>query len=432
MFMARMLERVPPDQFRATLDASSSGDMTLQVDREPFFERTQHADAPVLRQLLPEGIVTTSESDAEPSGLFAMQSEHGPLTSENETMLQITIDPQHPPMFPRLNQRPAGGPPFPMVWFDQTGAKPEGMSVRMADGRWLNAAIRTQENLLGGWPDMVPLLASAILLILVVIAVVHLETRSLKNLAKAANRLGRGEKLDPLTETGPRETRAALRAFNQMGDRISRYVGDRTQMLAAMSHDLRTPLTTMRLRVEEMKDPELRDKLVSSIEEMKQMADATLAFARADAADEPGSNTNITDLAQCVVEEFVELGQQVFFCSTEPQFAYARPIALKRALRNLVENAVRYGANAEVSVHQNKDHNIEIRVADSGPGIPTEDMERVFEPFTRLESSRNRETGGAGLGLAIARSIVRSHGGELTLRNLTAGGLEAKISLQND
>jgi signal transduction histidine kinase len=267
------------------------------------------------------------------------------------------------------------------------------------------------------------------LLILVVITVVHLETRSLKSLAMAANRLGRGEKLDPLREAGPKETRAALRAFNQMGDRIGRFVGDRTQMLAAMSHDLRTPLTSMRLRVEDLEDEEVREKLIASIEEMKQMTEASLAFARADASDEPGFETDICELGACVVSEFVEMEQPVKMDCTAQTMGFVRPIAMKRAMRNLIENALRYGGSAKLDIRQ-KDNEVLIDVIDDGPGIPQQDLARVFEPFTRLETSRNRETGGVGLGLAIARSIVRSHGGELELSNRKSGGLRARIILQ--
>jgi len=303
-----------------------------------------------------------------------------------------------------------------------------GLSVQLDDGRWLNAKVAGLESPPVSWENWAPLFVTGLLLAIVVISVVHLETRPLKALARAADQLGRGEKLAPLHETGPKETRAALRAFNQMGDKISRFVGDRTQMLAAMSHDLRTPLTSMRLRIEDVEDEDLREKLVASIDEMKHMSEAVLAFARADAADEPTALTDLGQLAGCVVSEYKEMDQPVTLGVVGDTQVHVRPMAMKRALRNLIENAVRYGYSAKVSLVTHDGQAI-FEISDEGSGIAETDMERVFEPFIRLETSRNRETGGAGLGLAITRSIVRSHGGELTLENQTNGGLLARIRL---
>ncbi len=418
--IARLLQEVEPDLWATALEQSSSIDVSMNIDTTRVFEG-QHSrrewvihdrKVGVGEQRILVKIETDPQDIAQPSLPDLHRQPH-------------RID--HPPSFvlPSSGKpmAPMRVPPFEVF----PGAV--GASVQLPDGRWLNTKVRPASLGPGDWRSWLPLFSSGVLLILVVIAVVHFETRSMKGLALAADKLGRGEKLPPLAESGPRETRITLRAFNRMGQRLQRFVGDRTQMLAAMSHDMRTPLTSMRLRVEELPDAELRAKLIDSIEEMKQMADATLAFARADAADEPSSETDLSKLITCVVTEFVELEQPVNWEPTNQQTASIRPLAMKRAVRNLVENAIRYGGSAAVVLRQ-VDDKILIEIADEGPGIQPDDLGRVFEPFTRLESSRNRETGGAGLGLSIARSIVRSHGGELELQNRNQGGLLARIVLQ--
>lgn len=306
-----------------------------------------------------------------------------------------------------------------------------GVSVPLEDGQWLNARFANAVHPGFRWQDHMPLFITALLVAMVVIVVVQLETRSLTTLAKAADRLGRGEELDPLPETGPKETRTALMAFNRMGDRLGRFVRDRTRMLAAMSHDLRTPLTSMRLQVEEVADAELRNRLVASIEEMRQMADASLEFARADADREKLEATDLSALAGEVVQEFKEIGAKIAFSADKPVGVTLRPMAMRRAMRNLLENALRYGKDVQVSTGEENGKAI-VYVKDRGPGIPVEDVQRVFEPFTRLEASRNRETGGVGLGLAIARTIVRGAGGDIDMSGREGGGLRARITLPLD
>lgn len=306
-----------------------------------------------------------------------------------------------------------------------------GVSIPLDDGQWLNAAFAHTAHPGFRWQDHLALFITALLVAIVVIVVVQLETRSLKTLALAADRLGRGEELDPLPETGPKETRTALMAFNRMGDRLSRFVRDRTRMLAAMSHDLRTPLTSMRLQVEEVQDSDLRDRLIANIEEMRQMADASLEFARADADGEAAEPVDLAELVGEVADGFAEQGQEIDCTDLAPVTATVRPMALRRALRNLVENALRYGTDVTVRLGAEPGQ-AHVDVLDRGPGIPEEDMERVFEPFVRLETSRNRETGGVGLGLAITRTILRGAGGDVLLANRDGGGLRARIVLPLD
>ena len=251
--------------------------------------------------------------------------------------------------------------------------------------------------------------------------------RPMRRLAVAAEALGRGEAVAPLPEAGPDDIRQTAEAFNRMQERLQRFVEDRTRMLAAIGHDLRTPITSLRLRAEFVADEETREKMLATMDEMQRMTEATLAFAREEATAEDTRTVDLSALVESLCDDLAELGQDVTFLDG-PKIGYrCRPDALRRAVRNLVENAVRYGERARVSVAR-ADDAIEIMVEDDGPGIPDGAVERVFAPFFRLENSRNRETGGVGLGLSIARTIVRHHGGDIVLANQTKG-LRATISL---
>jgi signal transduction histidine kinase len=199
-------------------------------------------------------------------------------------------------------------------------------------------------------------------------------------------------------------------------------------MLAAISHDLRTPITTLRLRAEFVDDEEARAKILETLDEMQRMIEATLAFAREEAAAEDTRTVDLAALVESLVADLVDLGHEVAFSGPE-RLAYAcRPIGLKRAVRNLIENAIAYGERARVKLEPGA-LAVRIVIDDDGPGIPEADFERVFAPFVRLEESRSRETGGIGLGMAIARSIVRGHGGDIELANREEGGLKVVISL---
>lgn len=302
------------------------------------------------------------------------------------------------------------------------------VSARLADGRWLNAETILPQPALWAWPTLISTLAVSLTTGAAVFWSVRRITRPLSRLAGAADRLGRGEAVDALPETGPEEVRRTTRAFNAMQARVKRFVGDRTRMIAAISHDMRTPLTALRLRAEFVDDPEIRDKMIETIDEMTRMSEATLAFARDDAEAEESRPTDLAALVSAVADDFTDLGYDVAVDGPERLDLSVRPVSLRRALRNLVENAVRYGERARVALFQTGDE-IAIRVDDDGPGIPPERMEDVFEPFVRLEGSRSQETGGVGLGLSTARSIARAHGGELTLANRGQGGLSATIHL---
>ncbi len=301
-------------------------------------------------------------------------------------------------------------------------------SVRIADGRWLNAAADRPPVPPLGRPFLASFLISALAVAAVGAAGVGFASRPLRRLAIAADRLGRGETFEPLPETGPQETRQANVAFNRMRERLDRYIRDRTAMLAAIAHDLRTPITSLRLRAEFIEDEEAKAKILETLAEMQAMAEAVLAFARGDAESEESRATDVSALVESIVEDVAASGREASFKDSPAVTLTCRPFALRRAVGNLIDNATFYGVRARACVEADKDE-VRIIIDDDGPGIPSADLERVFDPFVRLEGSRSRETGGAGLGLAIARSIVRAHGGDVKLTNRAEGGLRAIATL---
>lgn len=302
-------------------------------------------------------------------------------------------------------------------------------SIQLIDGRWLDFT-SLRDNEMPGWSAKAVLsfVLLAGLLAGLMIWLLQRTIRPLKQLAQQAERLGRGDKPEPISETGPREIRDTLTAFNRMQDRLERFVSDRTRMLAAISHDLRTPLTTLKLRCEFLPDGEDKQKIQQSLIIMEQMLKATLQFAQEDGLAEPIRNLDLPSLLESLCDDLQDNGHDVSLISQEAVIYRARPTALRRALQNLLDNGVKYGGKvaAELSVSASQ---IQISIRDFGPGIPEEQLEEVFKPFTRLDPARNVEDGSIGLGLAIARTLIHQHGGQLLLSNHPQGGLLAEIFL---
>jgi signal transduction histidine kinase len=268
----------------------------------------------------------------------------------------------------------------------------------------------------------------AIIILAVSVWAVRRVTAPLAGLAAAADRLGHDVTAPPLPEVGTVETRQAARAFNEMQMRLRTLIDSRTRLLAAISHDLRTPLTILRLRAETVENEQERDRMLATIGEMDSMIGTALQFARDESVREPRKQVDLTAIVQSVVDEMSGAGFPVRMRGAAPILYECQPGALKRAVRNLLDNAVKYGKSGRVGLHV-APRSIQIDVDDDGPGIPEDELARVLEPFYRLEGSRSRETGGVGLGLAIARAIAQAHGGTVTLANRPPGGLRAKIML---
>lgn len=303
------------------------------------------------------------------------------------------------------------------------------VALRLEEGQWLGFATALPAR--GPETPWSFFLAMAIMGAIVLAAcfwAVRRVTAPLGALAAASERLGRDVGAAPLPERGTLEMRRAARAFNEMQERLRRLVENRTRLLAAISHDLRTPLTLLRLRAEGVADAEERERMLATIAEMDAMIGATLAYARDEAAAEPRRPCDLTALLAGLVDDLAEAGLPVSLGAAEPVTLDCQPRALRRALTNLLDNAVKYGGGAEASIRRH-DGGAEILVEDGGPGIPEAELARVFQPFYRVEASRSRETGGIGLGLAIAAGIVEAHGGTITLENRPEGGLRARLLL---
>jgi signal transduction histidine kinase len=354
-------------------------------------------------------------------------------------VLEPTATPGVAPFGPPFNHRP---PPGPMGGMGGMGGMMHQMmgpdfgvwrglqvAVKLSHGQWLLFATTLPQGAPSvSWQFIISMALMGVIVIAVSVWAVRRLTAPLGMLSAAADRLGRDVTTEPLAETGTSEMQQAARAFNRMQERLRRLIESRTQMLAALSHDLRTPLTLLRLRTEEVADTDERDKMLATIAEMDEMIGTTLAFARDEVRAEPRRRVDVAALLESVVDDMADAGLPVTMAPAEPFTHECQPGALKRALANLLDNAVKYGKRARAAI-TSTEKAIEITIDDDGPGIPEAELPRVFQPFYRVEESRSRDTGGTGLGLAIAQSIVQGHGGELTLANRPDGGLRASVKL---
>jgi len=373
----------------------------------------------------PDAIVPAPSSDERITARIREQANEVGLQIRDARAM-LSDDPPPPPRLEPGEAPPRGrdrGPPGGRELTFQTLR----LSVQFADGSWLNGRIVTPR------PDpwiWLKLAASTLLIYLILLGAVVLIAirlgRPLKELTAAAKSFeGRGE-APKVEERGPADVRRALVAFNAMSERVSAMLDEKDRMLGAIGHDMRTPLASLRIRIESMEPAAEREKVIETLEEMNAMLEETLALARAGRATENVRPLDLNALADAVVEEFMALGQPVEMQAGERVVAEVQPNLLRRALRNLIENAVRHGGSASVSVRALGDK-VALDVADNGPGIPEDQLARVMEPFVRLEASRNRETGGSGLGLTLARSAAQAHRGALVLENRPEGGLLARI-----
>lgn len=305
------------------------------------------------------------------------------------------------------------------------------IAIELENGQWLNAENQFRAPPKGRFWVAGGILTCLVLMIAgVSLLLLRRITGPMRQLSEAAEKLGRGEDVEPLPVKGPKEARATIHAFNQMQERLTRFMNDRTQMLAATSHDLRTPLTSLRLRIELVDDTELKSKMLATLDEMQKMVEAMLSFAREDSAHEDTRDVDLGSLIQSIVDDLDDLGHKAAFETNEKYVIRGRPFGLTRAIRNIIENAARHGGGAIVSL-KNTDDDVTIIIEDNGPGIPETHIDDVFNPFMRVDDARNQESGGMGLGLGIARTIVRGHGGEIELSNQSEGGLRATIHLPN-
>ena len=369
-----------------------------------------------------------------------LQRQLGP---DRRFQVEITDDLPPPPP-PRSVDRPfRRDPPPPLLMPGDQGqriphwrrhAMMLGLRNFVVQARLRDGAVATFQQVLPeeviAWPLRLLLTLLTVLVSVTGLAALAVRTltRPLAVLADAATELGRDIRRPALAETGPLEVRRAAQAFNTMQHRLIRYLEDRNRVLAAISHDLKTPITRLRLRTELLDDSPLREKFQADLDEMQRMVQTSLDFLRGSENAEPLAALDLNALLESLREDAEDAGREVGIIGTADWPLRCQPLALKRCLTNLVDNGLNYGQRVDITVLDGPKR-LRLMLRDQGPGIPPEQLERVFEPFYRLESSRSRDTGGTGLGLSIARNIARAHGGDLTLHNAAEGGLEAVLEL---
>ncbi len=301
--------------------------------------------------------------------------------------------------------------------------------IQGLDGSWLFFEPQWRPRFTGFLhPWFVTLIGAVILVWALSTFTATRSLRPLDRLVEAAEKLGRTREATAIDAGGLNEFGIIADALNDMQSRIKQFLDERTQMLAAISHDLRTSLTRLRLEAEDLPESETKDRLLSDMHEMERMISATLTFAGDDLKKEPQQRVDLAALLISLCDSFSDRGQQADYGGPNHAHLLCQPVAMKRAFDNLIGNAIKYGSRASVTL-KHCDGLLLVSVSDSGPGIPSEKVELAFRPFRRLEPSRNRESGGVGLGLPIARDIIRAHGGEITLRNRPEGGLEVLVQL---
>lgn len=253
--------------------------------------------------------------------------------------------------------------------------------------------------------------------------------RPLENFKDAAERLGIDLHSQPLDVYGPSVAREAAEAINRMQRRIIDLINDRTQMIAAISHDLRTPITRLKLRTQFIDDANLSESIIRDLDEMEKMIDETMAFAREDSANEEKKSLDLVSLLNTICDDACDMGHDVtFYCELQRIVFFGRSLALKRAFTNLIHNGARYGKRVRVTIKK-QGKKIVVIIDDEGPGIPETELSKVFKPFYRGERSRSRDTGGVGLGLALTRDIISVHDGKIKLENRVEGGLRVVVQL---
>jgi len=423
--IVRLLDTMTPAERVRIVKVLSAPPLTVALDRGPLAAQDATTEAgaraaiftTLLRRFLGDDrpvtvgmAVAASPSSAYKGGAMQGGAMRGLKAMENDGEWT-------PPMMRKGGGMGGGGGP---VFVAQ---------VRLQDGTLATFDSR-QPQATENWPYRLLLSITLLLAAVIVVSLVAVRwaTRPLKTLANAADELGRNINRPPLAESGPAEVASAARAFNTMQSRLAGYLRERTQVLAAMSHDLKTPITRLRLRAELLEDAELRAKFSSDLQEMEAMVTSALDFLRGMDNGEPVQPVDVMALLESLQSDLRETGGTVM---VDGQFTGpypGRPQALKRCLANLLENAIKYGHSARVVVDDSNER-LQIRILDQGPGLPPEQIEKVFEPFYRVEGSRNRDTGGTGLGLAIAKNVAELHGGHIELLNRVEGGLEAKLIL---
>ena len=396
--IVRLLDSTPPDKRERFLPLLSSPELAIKLADNPFETTTNDSESKFVSK-----VVTQRLENNLPSEMKVRVSIDGNVMAS-----------RFPQMHRRHMMRNGSGPP----WAQQIG--PHAMArfvliqVQLQDSSWVIFERGVPENTFI-WPAKILIVLGILLISVIVISLLAVKTitRPLDRLRMAAEGLGKNIQQEPLSESGPTEVKETAIAFNQMQQRLKNYIEDKAEILAAVSHDLKTPLTRLRLRTDLLDDNEVSKKIEKDLDDMEKMVTATLDFMRGSESKEERQPIDLIALLESIQDDFNEAGNRVTFNGHSNAPFQGKPLALKRCIINLVENGIRYGEKVDISLEDNP-LDISILICDYGPGIPYELHEKVFAPFYRLENSRAQHTGGTGLGLGIARNVARAHGGELT------------------
>lgn len=407
------------------------GSEYLHLRNEAYRDSSLQLDRTAERLVLGHRVLSATEPDRRPAIARALSTEDLDLawsedrsTIANGGQAGISVLRSH-----LVEHRPElEGFGLNLANEEDDGNRPTAGNLRLTDGSYLhfratNLARRPSQLLDNLFTTLV---LSAGVLSAAAIGMRALGT-PLRDLARAANGLGQGHPV-PVDIEGPREVRQLAEAFNAMQDRILRMITDRTHALAAVSHDLRTPIARLRLRTELLADEELRSTTATDLADMERMIDSVLAYLKGDSDPEKPRPVDLVALLRTLLDEAADAGWSTEYDGPQQLRIAVRPLSLKRALSNLIENALLYCGSVRVCVSIDRAE-VRISVEDEGPGIPETDLERAFEPFWRLDQSRGRNTGGTGLGLAIARQAIEREGGHITLTNRPGGGLKVLVVL---
>lgn len=405
--------------------------LTRLLDKTPAEDRPRIVDAlnqPRRWVLLSPGRPSVRGAPDNWRTILLRKNLHSHMGKAGMEMMVVNLDPD--------KNLVEGGENKTMGMMEMAGMDPArhagpvvAVAIRLSDATW--AAFSLPVGRTAPFLTLRFILSMSVMLLTVIFVAIWASRRvtaPLASFARAAERLGKDVKAPRLPDEGPSEVRLAAGAFNEMQSRIRRYLEDRTQMVAAMSHDLRTPITRLRLRSDFALDEEQQRKMLADLDEMEQMISSTLSFARDEAASEPTAMVDLTALLQTLCDDLTDTGFSVRLQRQERLTFECHPAALRRAFSNLIENAAKYGQRARVTM-TNEAKAVVVQIDDDGPGIPEDRLQHVFRPFVRLDESRSRETGGVGLGLTVARSVIYAHGGTVSLANRPEGGLRVEVRL---
>ena len=407
---------------RRPLSARLGADNRLQIRWLPEWAEPASAAASALTRPFLERARGSIEADLKGKAGKVMVKG---LLELHGNQFKVDVLQQPPDFVSRLAHGPLrpGDPDLPIIG-------PFELAIQGLDGSWV--VIESEGSPIYAasvQPLLIFLVSAAALVSLLSAFVARRWLRPLDQLALAARKFGHTRKAVHVDPEGLQEFEVIEQAMNEMQDRIKRFLDERTHMLAAMSHDLRTNLTGLRLDAEDLAEGEAKDRLVDGMEDMERMISATLAFASGELKSEPAQLIDLAALLISLCDSFSDRGCAASYGGPDHLSAFCQPVAIKRAFANLIDNAIKYGGCARVALSHSGGRTA-ISIADDGPGIPPEKAELAFQPFRRLDASRNRETGGVGLGLTIARDIVQSHGGDIVLgQPAQARGLEVRVSL---